>query len=278
MAKSTSNRIIATPSPYAREHYIYVQEVGTLQSLEPHISQRQNLNSYLFFIVLDGSGYVSYEGSRLTIKTGDCVWLDCTKSYSHESSAKEPWSLMWVHFYGKEVPYFYANFLKQSHSFIFQPENTIAFTDIIQHIFKLHASKTSMTELFANRCLTDLVTLCFSEVMQLNSVVPSIPEKLKQVNDYLEDNYAKKINLEDLSSRFYISKFHLSREYKKVYGVTIGNDLTAKRISHAKSMLRFSDSSIESIAYECGFQNAGYFIKVFKKYENMTPAEYRKKW
>ena len=52
MAKSTSNRIIATPSSYAKEHYLYIQEVGTLQSIEPHISRRQDLNSYLFFIVL----------------------------------------------------------------------------------------------------------------------------------------------------------------------------------------------------------------------------------
>ena len=35
MAKSTSNRIIATPSSYAKEHYLYIQEVGTLQSIEP---------------------------------------------------------------------------------------------------------------------------------------------------------------------------------------------------------------------------------------------------
>ena len=96
MAKSTSERIIATPSSHAREHYLYVQEVGTLQSLEPHISRRQNLNSYLFFIVLKGSGYVSYDGSRFNIAAGDCVWLDCTKPYSHESSASDPWSLMWV--------------------------------------------------------------------------------------------------------------------------------------------------------------------------------------
>ena len=46
MAKSKSNRIIPTPSHYAKEHYLYVQEVGTLQSLEPHISKRQNLNSF----------------------------------------------------------------------------------------------------------------------------------------------------------------------------------------------------------------------------------------
>ena len=106
----------------------------------------------------------------------------------------------------------------------------------------------------------------------------SIPEKLSQIHTYLEDHYAEKITLEKLSSQFFISKFHLSREYKKIYGITLLSDLTAKRISHAKSMLRFSDSSIESIALATGFQDAAYFSKVFKKSENMTPIEYRKKW
>lgn len=278
MAKSTSERIIATPSSYARGHYLYVQEVGTLQSLEPHISQRQNLNSYLFFIVLKGCGYVSYDDSRFDITTGDCVWLDCTKPYSHESSATDPWSLMWVHFYGKEASYFYTSFLRQSCSFLFRPQNTIAFTDILQHLYQIHSTKSSLMELHANRYLTDLITLCFDENLPENGESSSIPEKLKQVHAYLDNNYAQKINLEDLSSRFFISKFHLSREYKKIYGTTIGNELTSRRISHAKSMLRFSDSSVENIALECGFQEAGYFIKVFKNAEGMTPLEYRKKW
>ena len=278
MAKSSSNRILATPSSYAKEHYLYVQEVGTLQSLEPHISRRQNLCSYLFFIVLKGSGYVSYEDARFHITTGDCVWLDCSKPYSHESSAKDPWSLMWVHFYGKEASYFYAEFLKHSFSFLFHPQNIISFTDLLEQLYWIHSSKSSLMELNANRCITDLITLCFAENILENQEKSSIPEKLKQVHAYLDEHYAEKINLEDLSSRFYISKFHLSREYKKIYGTTIGNDLTSMRISHTKSMLRFTNASIESIALDCGFQDAGYFIKVFKKHENMTPLEYRKKW
>lgn len=278
MAKSTSNRIIATPSSYAKEHYLYVQEVGTLQSLEPHISQRQNLNSYLFFIVLEGSGYVSYGTNRFRITTGDCIWLDCTKPYSHESSATDPWSLMWVHFYGKEAFCFYSTFLKHSCPFLFHPQNAAAFTDTLGHLYQIHATKPSLMELYANRYLTDLITLCFTENMTENQEKSSIPSKLEQIHGYLEEHYAEKINLEDLSSRFFISKFHLSREYKKIYGVTIGNDLTSKRLSHAKSMLRFSDASVENIALDCGFQEAGYFIKVFKKAENMTPLEYRKKW
>lgn len=278
MAKSTSDRIIATPSSYAKEHYLYVQEVGTLQSLEPHISHRQNLNSYLFFIVLEGSGSVSYEQNRFDISVGDCVWLDCTKPYAHESSAADPWSLMWVHFYGKEASCFYANFINHSCPFLFHPHNSPAFTDILRHLYELHSSKSSLMELYANRFLTDLITLCFTENIPETQENSSIPNKLKQAHDYLEEHYAEKINLEDLSSRFFVSKFHLSREYKKMYGTTIGNDLTSKRISHAKSMLRFTNDSVENIALNCGFQDAGYFIKVFRRAENMTPLEYRKKW
>lgn len=278
MAKATSNRLFPTPSPYAKEHYLYVQEIGTLQSLEPHVSRRQNLNSYLLFVVLDGCGQVSYENKTYSISAGDCVWLDCTRPYSHESSAKEPWSLMWVHFNGPAAKAYYDNFIWHGNYFLFRPRNLTAITDILSQLYQTQKMKSSLVELISNKYITDLITLCFTESRMEEVGEYSIPEKLSQVHSHLEEHYADKITLEKLSGQFFISKFHLSREYKKTYGITLLNDLTAKRISHAKSMLRFSDSSVESIAQSCGFQDAGYFIKVFRKSENMTPLEYRKKW
>ena len=49
MSKAASDRILVTPSSYTKSQYLYIQEIGTLKSLEPHISQRKNLDSYLFF-------------------------------------------------------------------------------------------------------------------------------------------------------------------------------------------------------------------------------------
>ncbi len=278
MAKSKSNRIIPTPSHYAKEHYLYVQEVGTLQSLEPHISKRQNLNSYLFFIVLDGNGIVSYEGKIYPISAGDCVWLDCTRPYSHESSADVPWSLMWVHFNGKTAADYYEMFEQQGSTFLFRPRNLVAFTDTLSQLYQTQLHKSSFMELLSNKYITDIITLCFMESRAEHSGEYSIPEKLNQVHTYLEEHYSERITLEKLSGQFFISKFHLSREYRKTFGTTLLGDLTAKRISHAKSMLRFSSDSVESIAQNCGFQDAGYFIKVFRKSEGMTPLEYRRKW
>ena len=67
----------------------------------------------------------------------------------------------------------------------------------------------------------------------------------------------------------------MSREYKKRYGITIIQYLTSLRVSKAKLDLRFTNMSIEEIAVECGFSNASYFGKIFRKYESMTPSEYR---
>lgn len=51
-----------------------------------------------------------------------------------------------------------------------------------------------------------------------------------------------------------------------------------KKITHAKELLRYSNSSIEEIARLCGMDDASYFNKVFKKMEGCTASEYRKQW
>lgn len=278
MAKSSSKRILSTPSSYARKHYLYVQEVGTLQSLEPHISKRQNLNSFLFLVVLDGAGTLSYCGETCQLTAGDCVWIDCAKPYSHESSASHPWSLKWVHFNGSEAHAYYDYYISRENPYRFHPRNILPFTDALDQLYLCQQTKSPLMELSSSKYITDIITFCFTENETLKMGEYTIPDKLRQVHEYISENYRRKISLEDLSERFFISKYHLSREYKKVYGMTLGNALTSQRLSHAKSMLRFSDDSVDTIALNCGFQDSGYFIKVFKKAENMTPLQYRKKW
>ena len=57
----SSARIIYTPSTFARTSLLHLQEVGSLQAVHPHVSQREDLVSFLCFIVLSGEGELSYE-------------------------------------------------------------------------------------------------------------------------------------------------------------------------------------------------------------------------
>ena len=183
-----------------------------------------------------------------------------------------------MHFNGLEASYYYDYFISRENSYLFRPRSILPFTDVLDQLYLCQQNKNPLVELTSNKYLTDIITLCFTENESLKLGEYTIPDKLKQIHEYISENYFRKISLEDLADRFFISKFHLSREYKKIYGITLGNALTNLRLSHAKSMLRFSDDSVDTIALSCGFQDTGYFIKVFKKAENMTPLQYRKKW
>lgn len=82
----SSSRIIYTPSTFARTSLLHLQEVGSLQAVHPHVSQREDLVSFLCFIVLSGEGELSYEEQTYQLGQGDCVFIDCRKAYSHSTS------------------------------------------------------------------------------------------------------------------------------------------------------------------------------------------------
>lgn len=276
MSVSNSSRILATPTVFAKNNFLYVQEVGSLQSLSPHISRRYNLESFLFFVVTKGKGRLTYHGQSFSLITGDCVFLDCLEEYEHESSESDPWELSWVHFYGGQAPVFYRHFLELGGNFLFHPANLSIFLDTLNILFRTQKNPGNSGEILSHRYLTDLVALCIGEIG--NTGTDSITEKIYDIQNYLDLHFAEKISLDDLSERYFISKFHLSREFKKLTGTTIGNYLTAKRVSHAKTQLRFTNLPLDAIARECGLSDTSYFVKVFKNAEGMTPGEYRSRW
>lgn len=277
MATATSKRILATPSSYTKSNYLYVQEIGTLKSLEPHISHREKLESYLFFIVTEGSGTVTVKNTPYHIKTGDCVWLNCLEPYSHESSARTPWSLQWVHFNGSQAHNFYQLYTEREGATIYTPSTITPYTDILQNLYQLQQSKDALSDLMSHKYLTDLIAQIFQDTFKHSSQT-AIPEKFLEIRNYIEEHHTQKLTLDELAEHFFISKYHLLREYQRLFGTTVSNDLNMKRLSHAKNLLRFSPDSVENIALACGFQTSSYFIKVFKHYENLTPLEYRRKW
>lgn len=108
-----SSRILYTPSPFARSSLLHLQEVGSLTAIRPHTSKREKLQSYLCFMVEDGEGELVYEGKKYELKTGDVVFIDCRKAYSHSTGMNLNtglWSLRWCHFYGPSMPAIYAKY------------------------------------------------------------------------------------------------------------------------------------------------------------------------
>lgn len=274
----TTNRILNTPSDFARKNLFYVQETGYVKSLKSHLSKRSSLNSYLFMIVLSGKGTVTYGTQSYHVQSFDCTLIDCRTTYSHISDEQTPWELMWVHFNGN-VSNAYFEYIKKLNDIRFQPKNYTEFIHILEHLKSVLTKKSYNYELICSKFITDLLTLCITSPMNVSTNSgSSIQDKLQLIRDYLDSSFKEAIRLDDLSNLFFISKYHLSREFKRYFGITISDYINAKRITFAKEELRFTSRSIQEIASRCGIPDATYFNKVFKKSEAMTASNYRKKW
>lgn len=274
-----SSRILYTPSPFARANLIHLQETGSLEALSPHVSKREHLSSYLFFCVVSGMGILEYDGKSHLLKQGDCVFIDCKKSYSHCTS-DELWTLQWVHFYGPNMNGIYQKYIERGGRPCFRPANHQAYLGILQELYELAGSSDYIRDMKIFEKLAGLLTLLMEESWhpedrKRNSLKR---QNLENVKEYLEQHYQEKINLDNLAEEFYINKFYLTRIFKEQFGVSINNYLLQTRITHAKQLLRFTDLTIEAVSAECGMGDANYFSRMFKKVEGVTPGEFRRMW
>jgi AraC-like DNA-binding protein len=101
-------------------------------------------------------------------------------------------------------------------------------------------------------------------------------EKLKQVLNYIQENYAAKISVETLASRIHMSKGYFYRFSRQMTRKTPIDYLNSYRINQAATLLLESRKKIFEIALDVGFDNFSYFISVFKKLMKCTPLEYRR--
>ncbi len=274
-----SRRQLHTPSPFARNALFYVQEVGTLQSIRSHLCSRKELDSFLFILVLSGRGQITHQKHSYPLSGGDCALIDCHSPYSHLSSENEPWELMWIHFNGPAARSYYSCFIKNIPTGIFHAKESSLFTAPILQLLETAAHTDQTSELLCSKLITDVLTLCFTVPQQNEAMPPDrVAGKVQAVKDYIDSHFQERLLLDDLSQQFFVSKFHLSREFKRAYGVTLGNYILSRRITYAKELLRFSDKSIEAIAAACGVTDTSYFNKVFKKSEGTSPSLYRRHW
>ena len=274
----SSNRVLYTPSAFARTSLLHLQEIGTLQALAPHTSSRSNLQSYLFFTVLSGSGELVYDGKKYELKKGDMVFIDCRKPYSHTTDLNL-WSLRWCHFYGPTLSFVYEKYVERGGRPTFRPEETAPFLSTLDVLYKLASGSDYIRDMRINEELNRLCTLLMEQSWNPEEATTA-PKKLSvaEVKEYLEQHYAEKITLDELSTRFFINKYYLTRVFKEQFGQSITAYLTSLRITHAKQLLRFSEKSVEEIGLECGLGQLHYFSRVFKEVEGVPPSIYRSQW
>lgn len=100
---------------------------------------------------------------------------------------------------------------------------------------------------------------------------------LKPALEYIQNNCNESISLNNMASLCNISPSYFSKLFKREIKENFASYVNKVKIKKAKELLQNSDAPVINISIDLGFEDCGYFIKVFKKIEKVTPAIYRKK-
>lgn len=93
---------------------------------------------------------------------------------------------------------------------------------------------------------------------------------------YIYRNKSEQVTLKQMAELCHLSPSYFSRLFTKETGENFTTYLARLKISWAKQLLEVTDMPVAQISDELGFNEPGYFIKTFKKFEDITPALYRK--
>lgn len=117
----------------------------------------------------------------------------------------------------------------------------------------------------------EVVTRQSSDIIAVSDPV------LADVVHYIRKYAVSGLFVREIVEHFNISSSWLQRQFKKMFGHSVAQEITLTRLKEARELLLHSDFSIEQIARRAGFNSSRYFIQIFRQRFGMTPKEYQKK-
>lgn len=99
----------------------------------------------------------------------------------------------------------------------------------------------------------------------------SLAERARLV---IEQSFASRISLNSIAAELSVSKEHLSRIFKKKFGVTVTEYIHQVRIEHARRLMAAGEHSLKQVCYESGYQSYNDFYRNFRKITGTSPKDF----
>lgn len=257
-------------STEAAEHLIYLKAAGEIEAPDTFYYAQKNFHSYCIIYTQSGCGLLQQQEENYSIPSGSLCFIDCRFEYSLRATSN--WKYKIIFFDGYPVLYYYNLFHEASLPVLSLEKNSSIPLLLRKLIQQNYIEKELINAKLLTVILTRLAVMHKSNVL-VNS---SAPTYLIQIKEEFDTNFRQPFSLEELSNKYEVNKYRICRDFKKYFDSTPIQYLNLVRLEAAKNLLKASTLTVNEISYQVGFENANYFIQLFKRDSGSTPAVYRK--
>ena len=266
-----SDYFIYSPSRLAQDTFLYPLQCG-LFSYQPGYSQSRNsFDSFLLMYIQKGEVQVSFDGKTIRVPRGSFVLLDCYQKHAYGSQTG--WEALWCHFDGITARPLYNAIIGKLGNIFSLPDSFPALRKLTSLLDIFYKGKT-VQEPLLSKYLNDILTE-FLLYVPVSETAYSHSRMADETITYITEHFSETISIDQLAQRVGLSPYHFIRTFKKETGFTPHEYLVNTRLTTARYLLRTTSLPIKEICFHCGFSCESVFCSAFKKYHNLTPAQYR---
>jgi len=146
---------------------------------------------------------------------------------------------------------------------------------LLEQLISESSSREPYQEICALSYLAQVLVLLnrLSLQQRRENVVPAPDSAVYNILGYINEHYNENLTLDELANKFFISKYHLSREFQRLVGTSVHRYIVQKRLVMAKQMLSSGRPSSE-VYQSCGFGDYSNFYRAFKAEYQISPKDY----
>ncbi len=253
---------------------------GTLSKCRGWREESHKHNFLELLFITEGEGSVTVSNKSFSAGRGDLFIYNAGAMHYEESSLKFPLAAYFIGIDNLEITNLPKNHLlppetecRLNVGDMFEDFNQY-FTIIIKESCEKKQFYTELAQ-NASKAIIMLIFRLMNKICSDNKYleVNSIYDAAKA---YIDENYLRDLSLDEIASKCYVNKYHLSHIFAKVHEMSVGQYISELRLKEAKRLLRDTRLPVNEIADMAGFNDAGYFCRAFKKAFSCTPTAYRK--
>lgn len=283
---------------------------GFFRMGERYFVEREGLDNALLVLTTRGRGViesVSVDGRRSCFEAppGTAFLLDCRRKHRYATAqgpdgAGGTWDFLWVHFRGDFVQPLVDRV--SGEGFVLSAADRGLMERRMTEALDLAGRISRHVDLRLAGLLYNLLAQLVEAQSRAVTAAsaPEVDERVEEVRSddapaegvqagerardlvaeavrILQQEYAQKTSIEELSARLHVSGSHLSRLFRRAHGIGPYRYLSTLRINQAKRLLALEGASVEEAARACGFCSTSNFIREFRRIDGGTPLQYRRR-
>lgn len=224
-----------------------------------------------FYFVKEGEIEITAGDKTFIVSDNEWLLIPAGILHSYRLTSKKYAKLYWVHFELLLNDKSFFNNLTAPVKIKATQSNKII--NLFNKIFKFSKINTLSAQLEVATSLNSLVSIYLNKLPAQVSLRDN--DAIDDIINYITNNYSEKFSLTELATRADFSVSQFTFNFKKRTGVSPIYYINLTRLEHAKYLLEQTSYPIGVIMEKVGYLDSAYFSKIFKKYYNICPLQYR---